>query len=77
MVFGFGGPTAGVLMDGFELLILPPYFYDFALGAHALPVPCNQSLVGAPLTAQGLRIEDVAGTPVTVLTNALDLVLGH
>ena len=77
VVFGFGGPTAGVLMDGFELLILPPYFYDFALGAHALPVPCNQSLVGAPLTAQGLRIEDVAGTPVTVLTNALDLVLGH
>ncbi len=78
VVFGIGGPTSGVfLLGGQELLISPPYLFDFGLGTHGFPVPSDPTVVGTPLFAQGIRLElDEFLAGAIVLQNARDLVLG-
>ena len=77
MGIGLGGPTSGVPALGGELLILPTYLANQALGVHSIPVPADPTLAGVPVATQGLRIEQTAaGGIVYVPTNALDLILG-
>ncbi|MEM7305529.1 MAG: hypothetical protein AAF682_02605 [Planctomycetota bacterium] len=73
---GLGGPTEGVPLFGYELLILPPYVESFGLGDHDMTIPPSSQLVGAELFTQAARLElGTAGIEV-VLLDARDLVLG-
>ena len=46
-------------------------------GSFSIPIPSTSTLLGAPLTAQGFRIDAPGGIPTFVLLNAQDLVLGN
>ncbi|MEX1023629.1 MAG: FG-GAP repeat protein, partial [Planctomycetota bacterium] len=78
LAIGLGGPSTGVQVFGFELLVLPPFdpLQVSATGSHAFLVPSDPSFAGLSYTAQGLRLETTGSTNHFVLTNALDLVLG-
>jgi len=74
---GLGGPTQGVPVFGYELLILPPYHQVVGVGTVAFPIPPVLPLLGVSVTAQGSRLElSSTGQIVIVLTNALDLTIG-
>ena len=71
---GMGGPTQGALTFGHELLILPPYFTDQAMGNHSIPIANHPVMVGWTGTLQGARVEtDATGSIYVVLMNALDV----
>ncbi len=74
VTIGFGGPTTGGIVFGYELLVLPPFFASQAFGAHAIPIPPVADFIGEPLYFQGGRIE--LNPTAIVLTNGLDTVAG-
>ncbi len=61
-----------------ELLISnnPPPVALTANGAHSIQIPTSAPLIGTSFPTQGLRVDNVGGTPTAVLLNALDLVIG-
>lgn len=72
---GSGNGLPGIT-QGEVLVSLPTLAFTLiGTGDISVPLPLDLSLVGFPLTAQGLRVESV-GTPV-VLLNAQDLVIGY
>ena len=75
VLLGAGGPQTGVPHFSCEMLLLPPYVRNTALGVHDIAIP--PALVGMTLFTQGARIElDAAGLPICVMLNAQDLVVG-
>jgi hypothetical protein len=74
VTIGFGGPTTGGVVFGYELLILPPYIASTSLGVHNIPIPPVADFIGETLWWQGGRIE--ANPAVVVLTNGLSTVTG-
>lgn len=75
LAIGVGGATGGLDLSGAvvgELLVLPPFAFDFAAGTHSIAIPADPTLVGAGVSTQGAS----AALTGTVLHNALDLVLG-
>lgn len=74
VTLGLGGPTAGGVVFGYELLILPPFFMHQGFGVHNIKIPPVADMVGQALSFQGARVEV---NPTTILlTNALDVVVG-
>ncbi|MEM7310645.1 MAG: hypothetical protein AAF682_28480 [Planctomycetota bacterium] len=77
IVFGLGGPAQGVLVFGWELLVLPPLLEVTGLGTLNISVPPTAPLLGVEVPAQAARLElGASGQVEVVLTNALDLELG-
>lgn len=82
VLLGLGGSVDGIfVLGGQELLVLPPYRFDTALGAgaggHALDIPADPVLAGVLLHSQGVRFEQSASLGVVaILLNAQDLILG-
>ena len=72
---GSNGPTMGGLWANFELLTVGPFYLDWSMGEHSIPVP--PGLTGLALSSQGVRMEqDAGGVPRLVLLNAVDMVIG-
>lgn len=71
-------PDPGTPTPFGELLIgnAPPPVALTGNGAHAIQIPTSAPLIGASFPTQGLRVDNVGGTPTAVLLNALDLVIG-
>ncbi len=78
VTLSLGGPHPGLALFAGELLIapFPPPLALTGLGSHSLPLPFNGNLLPFVLATQGMRIDDVGGTPTLVLLNAQDLVFG-
>ena len=77
VAYGGGGPTQGLFVFGWELLILPPYNpIHQALGSHAIAIPSDPTLVGGTFTFQAGRAESTGPTLEIVLVNALDVTIG-
>ncbi|MEM7306366.1 MAG: hypothetical protein AAF682_06840 [Planctomycetota bacterium] len=75
VLVGLGGPTSGVVVLGYELLVLPNYVeIGPALGTHNIPVPPIADFIGAQFPVQAARVE--ANPAAVVLTNALDVTVG-
>lgn len=78
IAFAPGGPHPGLPFRGGELLmqLTPAPIVLTVPSAFSLPVSAARAGLGAMLTTQGLRVDNVGATPTLVLLNALDLVLG-
>ena len=76
VTLGLGGPTQGVPIFGYELLILPPYFETTGFGTHNIPVSPSPLLVGLTIPSQGARLELIGATIKIILTNGQDVTLG-
>lgn len=77
VVFGLGGPSSDSFYKGYEILIAGPSIaMSSATGMHSFPVPASASLLGLPLSTQGVRLEDTGSDLVWVLLNAVDIVVG-
>ena len=75
---GLGAAPGQFPILGGELLlgVAPPPLFLSGSGSHSVPIPNTAALMGAPLFAQGLRVDTPGGVPTLILLNAQDLVLG-
>ncbi|MEM7306280.1 MAG: hypothetical protein AAF682_06405 [Planctomycetota bacterium] len=76
VTMGLGGPTQGVPLFGYELLILPPYLETTSFGAHNIPVPPDPLLIGQTFPTQGARLEITGATVFVILLNGQDVTFG-
>jgi len=78
LAFAPGGPQAGSPFLGGELLVqlVPAPIPIAGAGTFSIAIPAVNSLSGVHLATQGVRLDNIGGSPTFVLLNALDLVLG-